>query len=308
MKLERNWESLVSVLQDDQIHPFIILKSFYLLTSLPDFLVLTPPELTREQYVAFLDGKPLPPGIPVTSSSSSSSDPTQSTQKRVGHLSASDAMEVKLFEAASDGRDEVARMILKNHPRIEVNWKNQKGFDGWTALHQACGRGRGIVVTLLLAHPGIDVNQKTDGGRTPFLTACRNGRTSCVQLLLEDPNVTTLNEPDNDGFTPLWYAAKNGHLDVIKVWIASGREMDLGEPGNDKNDAIGAAKKSGRIEVVSLLERWRDFEVRKELGITGECEQDDQIIYFSFQKFLFHFRFSCPYPAQDHQGAVCGFP
>jgi len=49
-------------------------------TSLPfcgsislDFLVTTPPKLTREQYLAFLDGKSIPPGTPASASASSTS-------------------------------------------------------------------------------------------------------------------------------------------------------------------------------------------------------------------------------------------
>jgi ankyrin repeat protein len=107
---------------------------------------------------------------------------------------------------------------------------------------------------MLLAHPDIDVNQKSTGGQSPFIWACESERTACVRLLLKDPRVE-INDPDNNGYTPLWYAAANGHLEVIKWWIASGREMDLGQPENWKNDAIGVAR--GKEEPRWFL-CWRD--------------------------------------------------
>ena len=149
--------------------------------------------------------------------------------------------------------------------------------NGRTLLHHACSKNhRSAVIPLLLAHPDIDVNVKNKGGATPFFRACC-GRPSCVREMLKDSRVK-MNEPQNYGRTPLWWAARRGHLDVIKVWIASGREMDLGKPGDvDRTDAIGKAKQGGKTEVVTLLERFKSdatktrSEVRKELGIHGQC-------------------------------------
>jgi len=183
-------------------------------------------------------------------------------------------MEQKLFDAARDGNVDVVKEILKNNPKIKVNWKNDYGG---TALHTACNNGQDAVVFLLLAHPGIDVNQKNNFGNTPFKVVCENGRTTCARLLLKDSRVK-VNEPDNDGDNPLWYAAYKGQLDAIKWWIASGRGMDLGQPGSWTTDAIGAARKWGKTEVASLLERSKvnpsqtREQIRKELGITGNVK------------------------------------
>ena len=183
-------------------------------------------------------------------------------------------MEEKFHDAARDGKEEEVRRILKESLETNVHWKDS---DGYAALHVACINGRDKIVLVLLAHPDIDVIQKDSAGKIPFLYACAHGRTSCVRLLLQDARVK-VNEPANNGYTPLWCAASNEHLEVIKWWIASGREMDLGQPGNIwTNDAIGAAKKGEKPEVVSLLERFKTnpektrSEIRKELGIIGEC-------------------------------------
>ena len=45
------------------------------------------------------------------------------------------------------------------------------------------------VVALLLAHTGIDVNQKTNEGRSPLCVASGNGDAEVVALLLSHPNI-----------------------------------------------------------------------------------------------------------------------
>ena len=183
----------------------------------------TPPKLTLEQYLAFLDCLPVHPS--------------------------------QFYFALMDDNMEGAREILRKSPNLDFNWR---GEDGHTAFSIACGHGRYDIVSILLAHPDINVNVKDNSGRTPFYFACANGHTSCVRELLKDSRVK-VNEPDDDGSTPLWLAAWNGHIDIIKWWIASGREIDLGTPGDiDKTDAIGAAKDAGKTEVVTLLERFQE--------------------------------------------------
>ena len=161
--------------------------------------------------------------------------------------------------------------ILQENKETNVNWNDD--VHGRTALHWASLLGYHKIVTLLLAHPNIDVNPRCVYGSTPFMMTSRNGMTRCIQLLLQDPKVKP-NLPDSDGSSPLWYAAREGHVEVIKRWIASGREMDLGELGKEKIDAIDAAKNPKRAwlegeekfamrkrncpRVVSLLERFRD--------------------------------------------------
>jgi len=177
------------------------------------------------------------------------------------------------FLAAKNGLMEDVKEILRNNPTLNINWSNEDE-NGNTALNIACDRGHDSIVSILLAHPNIDVNYEDNQGWIPFNCACYNGSTSCARLLLKDLRVM-VNEPTYDGSTPLYSASFRGHLDVIKWWIASGREMDLGTPGQRQSDAIVKAKKYGETEVATLLERFpenpvetRD-EVKHELGING---------------------------------------
>jgi len=180
--------------------------------------------------------------------------------------------EEELYWEVTYGNEEEVKKILKENPAINVNWKHKK-HNGFTALHVACSGGHDRMISLLLAHPDINVNQKSLFGATPFLAACFRGKTSAVRLLLKDARAK-VNVPGNDGRTPLSGAAFNRDLDVISWFIASGREMDLGQPGK-KSDGVGAAREREWTDVISLLERFKANptqtrgEIRKELRIAG---------------------------------------
>ena len=184
-------------------------------------------------------------------------------------------MDEELFlKAASSGRVEEMKEILRSNPAVDVNWTQD--LSKWSPLLRACHKGHNSVTELLLAHPDINVNHKHENGGTPFMMTCYYGSTGCARLLLKDPRVL-VNEPYDDRETPLWWASRGGHLDIIMLWIASGREMDLGMPEDERTDAIGMAKKNGKTEVVALLERFKSdaaqirYEVRVELGLLDEA-------------------------------------
>ena len=88
-------------------------------------------------------------------------------------------MEEKLFKAASDGEESELKEILRNNRGVSVNWRAVKDRY-YAALHRACVGGHGSIVSILLAHPGIDINQKDVHGATPFIEACFFGHSSCI--------------------------------------------------------------------------------------------------------------------------------
>jgi len=207
-----------------------------------DFAARLPPRLSRDDFVAFLDSLPPHPS--------------------------------SLLFLAKDGKVEEARRILEdNHSSLEVNWQEEE--EGSSALHYACRCGHDSFVTILLAHPGIDVNLKDKRGGTPLFGAFYLGATSCIREMLGDSRVK-INEPNIDGCTPLWDFVCNGHIDGIRWWIASGREIDLGKPGDKETDVILLATTEERTEVATLLKRFKSdanktrSEVRMELGIDGQ--------------------------------------
>jgi len=177
-------------------------------------------------------------------------------------------LERRFYWAAEAGRVQEVKNFLDGNPTLNVNWRDDHPEEfGFSALLCACHHGYQAMISLLLAHPNIDVNQKDDYENTPFKTVCYRGDTSCVRMLLKDSRVD-VNEPDSGRHTPLWSAASNGHVDTIKWWIASGRELNLGTPGDLRTDAILQARTSEgwetenwwnrKAEVATLLERFKE--------------------------------------------------
>jgi len=182
------------------------------------------------------------------------------------HLSSS--MKHQFYDAVNNGDEkELAELIRRDHG-FNVNMPNR---DGVTLLHLACRIGADSVISLLIAHPNIDVNAKTDYGFTPFHLACYNGRTSCVCKMLKDSKVK-VNEPNCYGYTPLSNAVYWSHFNVVKWMIASGREMHLGKP-----DIIGVAKTKGETKSETLMKRFKKnpvetrHQMRLEIGWYDEA-------------------------------------
>jgi len=203
--------------------------------------VSAPPARTREEYIAFLD--------------------TVTTNSR------------SFNRVCARGWVDLAQQALVCNPEIDPN--QVLGAGDTPMIHEMCSLGSESILAIFLAHPDVDVNQKSKDKETPFFAACANGRTACVRLLLGDARVRTT-ELNADGRTALWYAADAGYVGVIKWWIASGREIDAGKMGKGKTDPVEAARVLCRTETVDLLKRFifhpevTRAEVRKELGITGK--------------------------------------
>jgi len=194
-------------------------------------------------------------------------------------------MQREFWKAVYDGREDEVKKILTENKEINVNLKEVS--TGWTALNYACFSGYDKIVTILMAHPDIDVNVKTDVGRTPFCRTCVNGKTSCARLLLKDARVK-VNEPDNNGRTPLWHAAYDGYLEIIKWWIASGREMNMEPPRDSSIGVIEIAKFYEHLEVVSLLEKVEanPTQTRREVRVELECFDELAAELFAVVIFL----------------------
>ena len=189
-----------------------------------------------------------------------------------------------MLAAVKSGDAKVLAELIRQDPGFDVNM-DQTGY-GNTLLHFACGdSSRSAVISLLLAHPDIDINVKNKYGSTPFYWACF-GYPSCVREMLKDSRVK-VNEPNDDGYTPLWFAAFSGHIDVIKWWIASGREIDLGEPGDYFTDAIGVARNEDKIEVVALLERFQSDATQTRHAVRVELDLLDELAAEMFALVVF---------------------
>ena len=238
-----------------------------------------PVKLTPPQFHEFLNGEPLPPGT-----AAPPEPPKAPGKRRRCFLSYEpeiltaffcvlvSEVDKKLYEEAFSGTVGEVKSLFLKHPEVNVNYAHEGG-EGKAALHHACEAGHVTIVDILLAHPDIDVNQKTHTGKTPFFFACFYGKTSCVRAMLHDARVS-INERETDGYTPLCWAAFHGYIDVIHQMIASGRELDLGKSG-EKGDAIGEAGGKKKTQIVKLLHKYKKDhmktadQIRKDLKIKG---------------------------------------
>ena len=94
----------------------------------------------------------------------------------------------QLWEAASKGRADEVRAIVQEWGAegSVVNWANPDD-GGWTPLYAAAAEGHHECLTLLLAAPGIAVNQRVTEephmNKTPLAIAEQWGQTQCAELL-----------------------------------------------------------------------------------------------------------------------------
>jgi len=196
-------------------------------------------------------------------------------------------MEFLLHRLIETGRIDRVKKILMEHPEVDVNELEEER--GCGLLHTACRRqdcpGLDTIITMLLAHPDIRVNERNSTGETPFMVACGNGTSRCLRLLLKDSRVDISLRGDN-GYTPLQLAALISMIDTFEWWIASGRELDVVEATIFAEKAFDRpALYEDRFPwnihgVMHLLERFRENpemtrrEIRSELGVVDEIVVD----------------------------------
>jgi len=182
-------------------------------------------------------------------------------------------MEQRLTNAIRLKNLVTVREILARHPELDLNHFGAQSPDS-TPLHEACRLGHTDIVSLLLGHPGIDVNPRNSLGETPFYHACLHGHSAVVKLLMKDSRVD-VNCAARETFSSLWWVAFHGKMDILRWMIASGIPLNV---GRDDAGAAGvlSPRKHASPEVSGLLERFkRDpagtrVRIRLELGFYDE--------------------------------------
>ncbi len=81
-----------------------------------------------------------------------------------------------------------------------------------------------LAVILALDNNGLNIELKSNNGRTPLSYAAQNGSEAVVRLLLD--RGANLESVDRWGRTPLWYAAGKGNEDVVRLLLNSGANAD----------------------------------------------------------------------------------
>ena len=93
--------------------------------------------------------------------------------------------------------------------------------DSVTCLMVAIGRSHEEVVDLLLVQPGIEVNAKDSRKETALYYACRGGNVVILSKLLAVPGIL-VNERNyyNHGWSPIMEAVFQGKPDVVRMMAA----------------------------------------------------------------------------------------
>ena len=81
----------------------------------------------------------------------------------------------KLYDAARGGRVSEVSSLLRDHPEINVNWRNPN-LNRCTPLSAASLSGHVEVIKLLLAHPDMNVNVKDWKGQTPLHSVVKKAK------------------------------------------------------------------------------------------------------------------------------------
>jgi hypothetical protein len=138
-----------------------------------------------------------------------------------------DIIHHQLIACAEEGRFETFSVLIK-HPGIDphfrypdvANQDNLRMGDPTDVpvvncpIIAAVVNCRTVMLSILLAIDGIDVNAKDGDGKSPRMTALCRRNTEIVRLLLRDPAVD-VNARDADGATALIVAAGSGQNDIV---------------------------------------------------------------------------------------------
>jgi len=108
-----------------------------------------------------------------------------------------------------------------------------------------------LVVDLVGAEGGCDINQEDCTGGTSLAWAAWSGHEEVVKMLLGRDDINP-DKPDRHGQTPLWCAAKNGHEGVVKMLLGRG-DVNPDKPDNRGRTPLYCAAWNGRGGVVKML-------------------------------------------------------
>ena len=117
-------------------------------------------------------------------------EPSRSLAQDSRHHRRSNVLSVRLLLNASDsiaggnGAQSTGQQKCEDTSKRNIV-RRATTDDGSTPLNIACELGHTVIVTMLLARDGIDVNQaRTDGGLTPLHSTILKGDLATAQLLV----------------------------------------------------------------------------------------------------------------------------
>ena len=152
------------------------------------------------------------------------------------------------------------REVKKLHKQgVSLNARCRDGYN--TPLFYACAFGQHKMFDYIMSHDGIDVNTKTDQGRTPLHAASEDVCLPHVERLIEaGADVTAIS---NNGSTVLHYASECGGI-VVKKLLDSGAGAVVNKVNDYGFTALMVAtinNKPGTVEM--LIKGGADVSIRR---------------------------------------------
>ncbi|XP_067669986.1 ankyrin repeat and death domain-containing protein 1B-like [Haliotis asinina] len=121
--------------------------------------------------------------------------------------------------------------------------------DGNSILHLACKGGSVTIVDYILSHC-VDIDNRGESGRTPFMVSAYNGHKELLDLLeSRGADVTQTDEDDNNA---LHVACLGGHVDIVSHVTGLGK-VDINSRGQFRRTPLMMAARNGDKEIFHLL-------------------------------------------------------
>ncbi len=163
---------------------------------------------------------------------------------------------LSVHERVSDGAwEEVLQSVLA-YPNIDINIKNNAQNGHNTALHLAARFDRHVMVKMLLAVTGVELNARNTLGMTPLHYAAKRGHVESVKLLLAHSNINP-NLRTEAGLTALQIAQRRDDINaVLAAWAAEPEQLLAHRYNNlDLANFIPSPSElqQGRAEIAALL-------------------------------------------------------
>jgi hypothetical protein len=119
--------------------------------------------------------------------------------------------------AAQQGRLDMVNLLLAHGAKVHGKELAKAAF--------ARNPDESFAMIAALLKAGADVNSPYDGF-TALHWASYRGNTNSVKLLLAQPGIK-LDETDHDGRTPLMGAAEHGHAEIVDMLLSAGANVSL---------------------------------------------------------------------------------
>mmetsp|Transcript_19295 Transcript_19295/g.20914 ORF Transcript_19295/g.20914 Transcript_19295/m.20914 type:complete len:561 (+) Transcript_19295:65-1747(+) len=156
-----------------------------------------------------------------------------------------------LIYAVMYNRIEIIYHLL-SIPSLNVNIQERETEN--TALIQACARGRTSIISLLLSHPTIQVNQVNREGNTCLIQATMKGLTNVVEILLSQATNLAINHQNQLGMNALMYACSLGPFPIIQRLLSySLVPVQLNLTDREKETVLHKACHANNVDVILFL-------------------------------------------------------